>query len=38
MNGVAAAVTFGIFAVLFIVLVVFVIRFARSLNKRSPKD
>lgn len=38
MNGVAAAIGFGAFGVLFIVLVVFVIRFARSLNRRSPKN
>lgn len=38
MNTVAAAITFGAFAVLMVGLVVFVIRFARSLNRRGPKD
>lgn len=38
MNEVAAGIGFGAFAVLFVALVVFVIRFARSLNRRSPKD
>ncbi len=38
MNVTAAAIVFGIFAVLLIVLVFFVIRFARSLNRRAPKE
>lgn len=38
MNVTAAAIVFGVFGVLFIVLVFFVIRFARSLNRRAPKD
>jgi hypothetical protein len=38
MNTAAAAVGFGAFAVLFVALVVLVIRFARSLNRREPKE
>jgi hypothetical protein len=37
MNEVAAGIGFGAFAVLFIALVVFVIRFSRSLSRKAPK-
>jgi membrane protein implicated in regulation of membrane protease activity len=37
MNDVAAGFGFGAFAVLSVVLIFFVVRFARSLNRRAPK-